>query len=349
MANNVYYSGNPINVTYTSNKANVDGVTMVRVVCVVSRMEGSSFVGDEKLVCTVSKKTENNPTANVARFNLSETIDGMMSRLEEFGTDETDNAPKRIDNTYGVIFIYYFYEVWYQGGEQNNKPKTQDEIHDRTKSLTVYSGKLSDYRINCKDVDALTFVSMKQSSFGEEYALKGFPYLISYGDRGNVERFRSLEEIRNSYYELTVPGNIMLIDYNPLLHRPIIFRNSFGELESCVAICRESIDVKVSQDVYVTSRQIYDGQRTQLVGSYDDKMQVKLSSGPVSPMWAQWWAYEPLRSRRAWIFMPIPFGSTSGKWVPCSITAESNTILDRSNATAGVSFVATLDWQGGLL
>lgn len=84
-------------------------------------------------------------------------------------------------------------------------------------------------------------------------------------------------------------------------------------------------------------RAIYDGQRTQLIESFSDERQITLSTSTVTPMWAQWWTFEPLRSRRAWL------------WVPCILKAETTTLLDRKTGATEITFTAVLDRQGGLL
>lgn len=99
----------------------------------------------------------------------------------------------------------------------------------------------------------------------------------------------------------------------------------------------------------ITSRAIYDGQRTQLIESFSDETQITLTTSTITPLWAQWWTFEPLRSRRAWLWVPTDLTTPSGTWVPCILKAETTTLLDRNNGATEITFTAVLDWQGGLL
>ena len=303
---------------------------MPRVVCEVTcgnRME--------PLSCTVSNK--------IARFNLSDTLTGFVNNQEQFVIG-SDGVPTKLSD-YVIEYSYELFDVFY------NDNGEQKENIGEVKNLFAKAGSSSDYR-RLGHGAALPFLSLKQNFFGEEHILKGFPYLISedaseeedgvmtYG----VARYNTIEGQPNDKKRL-----VCAIDYNPMMHHPIIFRNSFGELESCLAWCRQKIDVKVQQEVYVTSRAAYDGQRTQIVSAYGDEMQIALTTGGVTPMWAQWWTIEPLRSRRAWIWMPTDLTTAAGTWVPCVLKADNNTILDRSKGASEINFTAVLDWQGGLL
>ena len=328
-----YYSEDPIIVPAKSNVANTNGIRMPRVVCVVT-------CGDktERLSCTVSADTETDKTRSTARFNLSDTLNGILMQRESYDKN-ADGAPMLPAGFYGMTFSYYFLDVYYNDGEKTGDPfgKVEGEY--------VVPGRSSDYR-RLGHGATLPFLSLKQNSFGEEHVLRGFPYLIS-AEKADEEdqliRYRTIDLLPRG------SRNLCVIDYNPMMHHPIIFRNSFGELETCLAWCRQKIDVKVQQEVYVTSRAAYDGQRTQLVSAYDDEMQIALTSGHVTPMWAQWWTFEPLRSRRAWIWMPTDLTTAAGTWVPCILKQDNNTILDRSKGASEINFTAVLDWQGGLL
>lgn len=315
-------------VEYTSTLADDKGVRMPRVVCEVTCNSKT-----EKLSCTVSA---NNTTA---RFNLADTLNVILLQRESYNV-ASDGEPSIPAGHYGLTFGYKFYDVYYSdAGEQTVGP-----YNEKTGEYVV-PGKRSDYR-RLGHGTALPFLSLKQNFFGEEHVLRGFPYLISKEKADtdtDVIRYRSIADLPRG------SRNLCVIDYNPMMHHPIIFRNSFGELESCLAWCRQKIDVKVQQEVYVTSRAAYDGQRTQMVDAYDDEMQIALTSGCVTPMWAQWWTFEPLRSRRAWIWMPTDLTMADGCWVPCVLKQDNNTILDRSKGASEINFTAVLDWQGGLL
>lgn len=332
-----HYSEDPIIVKEKSNVANTKGIRMPRVVCVVT-------CGDktEKLSCTVSADTDTDKTRSTARFNLSDTLNGILMQRESYGKHD-DGAPMLPAGFYGMMFSYHFLDVYYNDGEQTGEPfgKVDNEF--------LVPGRSSDYR-RLGHGPALPFLSLKQNFFGEEHVLRGFPYLISQEkervkdeDPYDVRRFRTIDSLPKG------SRNLCVIDYNPMMHHPIIFRNSFGELETCLAWCRQKINVKVQQEVYVTSRAAYDGQRTQIVSAYGDEMQIALTSGYVTPMWAQWWTFEPLRSRRAWIWMPTDLTTAAGTWVPCILKQDNNTILDRSKGASEINFTAVLDWQGGLL
>ena len=49
------------------------------------------------------------------------------------------------------------------------------------------------------------------------------------------------------------------------------------------------------------------------------------------PLWVQWWTFEPLRSRRACLWMPTDLTTPAGTWPPCILKAETTTLLDRNN------------------
>ena len=330
-----YYSEDPIMVHEKSNVANITGIRMPRVLCVVTCDEKT-----EKLSCTVSADTATDKTRSTANFNLSDTLNGILSNKENYIDDE-DGAPKIGGNNYfyGMKFSYYFLDVYYNDGEKTGDPfgKVENEF--------VVPGRRSDYR-RLGNGTALPFISLKQNFFGEEHVLRGFPYLISKEKADtdtDVIRYRAIDQLPRG------SRNLCVIDYNPMMHHPIIFRNSFGELESALACCREKIDVPMQQEVYVTSRAIYDGHRTQFVSSHDDDTKISLTTGDVTPMWAQWWTFEPLRSRRAWIWMSTDLTTAAGCWVPCILKADNNTILDRSKGASEINFIAVLDWQGGLM
>lgn len=318
-----YYSEDPIMKYHTFDDAGKEGIRMPRVVCAVTCNNKT-----EKLSCTVSAKNK------TSQFNLSDTLNGILSHSESY-VEGSDGAPM-IAHDYGHKFSCDFYHVYYtDAGEKTDGPK-------ECESDIVVPGRHSDFRI-LKHGGSLDFLSLKQNMFGDEHVLNGFPYLIS-RRKGESDVFRYRD-----YGQLLYERNLCVIDYNPMMHHPIIFRNSFGELESALACCREKIDVPVQQDVYVTSRAIYDGHRTQFVSSHDDETKISLTTGAVTPMWAQWWTFEPLRSRRAWIWMPTDLTTAAGCWVPCILRADNNTILDRSKGASEINFTAVLDWQGGLL
>lgn len=325
--------GDPVMLIVTSLHAGITGNRMPRVICEVTcgrRME--------TLSCTVP-----NEKNAIARFNLSDTLTGFVNNQEQFVVG-SDGVPTKLSD-YVVEYSYEVFDVYYDNnGEQKEKIGAE-------KNLFVKAGTSSDYR-RLGHGTTLTFLSLKQNSFGEEHILKGFPYLISEDAseydggvmRYGVARYRTIEGQPAGNKRL-----VCAIDYNPMMHHPIIFRNSLGELETCLAWCRQKIDVKVQQEVYVTSRAAYDGQRTQIVSAYDDEMQIALTSGYVTPMWAQWWTLEPLRSRRAWIWMPTDLTTAAGMWVPCVLKQDNNTILDRSKGASEINFTAVMDWQGGLM
>lgn len=324
--------GDPVILSVTSLHTG-SGIRMPRVVCEVTcgnRME--------PLSCTVSNQNA------IARFNLSDTLTGFVNNQEQFVIG-SDGVPTKLSD-YVIEYSYELFDVFYDdNGEQTKKI-------GEAKNLFAKAGSSSDYR-RLGHGAALPFLSLKQNFFGVEHILKGFPYLISedaseMDDAGvmkyGVAHYKSITGLPSDKKRL-----VCAIDYNPMMHHPIIFRNSFGELESALACCREKIDVPQQKDVYVTSRAIYDGQRTQFVSSHDDEMKISLTTGDVTPMWAQWWAFEPLRSLRAWIWMSTDFTTAAGCWVPCILSADNNTILDRSKGASEINFTAVLDWQGGLM
>lgn len=317
--------GDPIILNVTSSKAGMQNVRMPRVVVEVT-------CGDQ--MEPLSRPVENVINAQ-ATFNLSDTLSGAVLASETYAIG-ADGIPTK-SSDYAISWSCDFYDVYVFDGEEK-----KDKINVSSPyGGMVTAGKSSDYRF-LKKSGALSFLSLKQNTFGEEHILKDFPYLISVDNgNGTVASYTSPDQATGR--------DFCEIDYNPMMHHPIIFRNSFGELESCLAWCRQKIDVKVQQDIYITSRAVYDGQRTQIVDAYGDEMQIALTSGAVTPMWAQWWAYEPLRSRRAWIWMPTDLTTAAGVWVPCALKADNNTILDRSKGASAVNFTAVLDWQGGLL
>lgn len=324
--------GDPVILQVASNAAGIDGYRMPRVICEVT-CGGRT----ESLSCTVSRSNK------IARFNLSDTLTGFMNAQEQFATG-VDGVPVKLSE-YVIEYSYELFNAYYtDSGEQKVRIGGEENLYAR-------AGSSSDYRMTNHGA-ALSYLSLKQNSFGREHVLEGFPYLISedatqeedgvmkYG----VARYKTIDGQPSDKKRL-----VCAVNYNPMMHHPIIFRNSFGELETCLAWCRQKIEMKHSQDVYITSRAAYDGQRTQLVDSYDDEMQIALTSNYVTPMWAQWWTYEPLRSRRAWIWMPTDLTTRSGCWVPCILKQDNNTILDRSAGASEINFTAVLDWQGGLM
>lgn len=329
----IAFAANPIVVRATCNP-NPNG-TMPRVVCVVTEQKetdgeyknGRSF----RLTYPVSSGNL------VATFNIGDTL----LRLAEYG-ESYQVVGKTVSKTTPSVHSYKVevFDEYFLDGHIETGNTVMSEVRSHL------AGGFGDMTRLLRTSASLTPMTLSRKPKTEkEHICRGFRnhYSTLFSRDGRWQVGTHTEEAQ------TTNDDLCVLDYNPMMHHPIVFRNSFGELESCLAICREEESVSSEQSRYVVfAGNDYNGRRTQLNVSSPTDTTIKLSTGGVSPQWARWWAEEPLSSLRAWIWMPD--ADIAGRYVPCVLSRDgSSVVLNRKNGASEITFTATLDWRGGLL
>ena len=151
--------------------------------------------------------------------------------------------------------------------------------------------------------------------------------------------------LKEGEVEIGVSGEIVR-KYVAAPHRNLIsflFLNSFELLESVTAESRESLTYEIESETYVVGKEIGFRPNTSLL-SYSDPAsgKLKMSSGYVSPEWAEWWLSDFVVTRRAWMWK-------ENRWIPVAIIPEeSNKLYDRSKpGLVAVNFEVRYSFAGG--
>lgn len=326
-------AGSPIVVTATSSLGTSASARMAHVVCVVSNSIGTR---SEKIIYSIDN-------TGTARFNIGPTLMGMILHDETFALSKTDGVEKKSDSKFAYKVTLYD-ECHIDGTKLTGT--TPNGIVSNEVSTIHYAlaGEFSDYiRTGRNAAISNMTLSRKPTDSELEHVVKDMPFHYSTVYGGEIKH--------HVVFPTATTNNYCCWSFNPKKMKPIIFRNSFGELESCMAWCREKIEVSDSAETFsVQNDMAFSSHRTQVNYNTPSETSVSLSTGALSPKWMMWWAEEPLRSRRAWIWISTDDGGYTGEWVPCVFKRDgSSVVLDRNSGASDISFKAVLDYQGGLL
>ena len=149
---------------------------------------------------------------------------------------------------------------------------------------------------------------------------------------GNTTSFTDGAGVQRSFW----------IDTTHTYHE-FLFQNRRGILED--ACCRplESLSGKVEKDSFAkTSMPSFKAGTSLRTSRAFPRRTWKMSSGPCSLEWAEWWAFEFLASERHWMLI-------DGAWMPVTVMpADENVLIDdRANPDAlHIDFNVTLGLEG---
>lgn len=121
-----------------------------------------------------------------------------------------------------------------------------------------------------------------------------------------------------------------------------IFVNSFGMLESVVALCNNNRVANLSSETFTLDKENSFSSFSNIISDSEEKYsEYGMSSGWVNEEWKEWWLHEFLTTRQAWMLI-------NNKWIACGIIPdEKYTIYDRSKTQAySISFTVRLSLNG---
>ena len=335
----IAFAGNPIEVRATSDLSS--SARMPRVVCVVTEKV-------DKIVDGVSQKVDGrsytmcysiSSNDKHARFDISDTLYHLIELDESYSV--SGKAVSKTSSSIKQYVVKLYDEQFFNGRMEHSE---HEEIESGV--YFVIAGRFGDLRRLDRSGANLSAMRLSRKPIGrKEHGCYGFLHHYSelvYDEGWNV--VHHTEAISNDV------DNVCALPFNGKMHHPIVFRNSYGELESCMAICREEESVGGDSSVFYSNADIsYHGQRVGLHIHGDTDTTLKLTTGGVSHQWARWWSEEPLCAMRAWIWVTTDDAGFEGRFVPCVLRRDGGTVLNRSAGISSISFTAVLDWQNGLL
>ena len=128
--------------------------------------------------------------------------------------------------------------------------------------------------------------------------------------------------------------------------RQFLFVNSLGVLETCTAMCMESLAYGIESEVKnLVSAPAYFAKPNRTTHKVGSRGVMKMSSGTVSRAWADWWTTEFLMAKKYWM-------QYDGRWLPVTITPSDDETLvyDRSEQRLPhVDFEVEIAVEGSIL
>lgn len=120
------------------------------------------------------------------------------------------------------------------------------------------------------------------------------------------------------------------------------FVNAKGVCETIRAFGKKKLSVHGETENHIISRQETYSQFSRSVTiKKASRTELELTSGFVTPEWAEWWAYEFAHAEHHWVWL-------HGRWVPCAVTVnDSLTVIDANKSEmCSVSFTCIPDVTG---
>ena len=121
-------------------------------------------------------------------------------------------------------------------------------------------------------------------------------------------------------------GRTVFVENNPDRHE-FVFLSRLCLFETASALTRESLSYDVeTEEKTIVNTPSFLPEATLMTTHSDLRPEWKMSSGPVTREWAEWWTTEFLAAKRHWLRQP------DGSLLPVTITpdGETTTIYDRS-------------------
>ena len=140
----------------------------------------------------------------------------------------------------------------------------------------------------------------------------------------------------------TIGGRSVYVDGNTDNFYAFQFVNGYGVIESAFAYCLSEEEVTKKVTEYdMTAPMAFNKIDRHVTRKTSSRHQLKMSSGPVTPEWQEWWQEEFLNAETVWMLY-------KNTWVPVSIVPEETTngLNLASDDIPTVEFTVKMNFDG---